>query len=54
MAMPEQDNKALVRQGYEALNERDPDAFRAAHADDIVIHDHDEEVHGIDAVVDHQ
>lgn len=48
------DPKAVVRQGYEALNNRDRDLFRKVHAEDVVLHDTNGDVHGTDALVEHQ
>lgn len=47
-------NKELVRRVVEALNERDEEAFVETHTRDVVLHDHDEELHGVDAAVEHE
>lgn len=47
-------NKELVRRVFETLNDRDFDAFAATHASDVVLHDHEEEFHGVDAAVEHE
>lgn len=49
-----QTNKDLFRQVVDALNERDFDAFAATHATDVVLHDHDEAIHGIEAAIEHE
>lgn len=48
------DQKAVIRKGYEALNNRDPDLFREVHADDVVLHDTNDDARGIDALTEHQ
>ncbi|WP_096391422.1 ester cyclase [Halopenitus persicus] len=47
-------NKELFRRVFDALNDRDFDAFADTHADDVVLHDHDEEFHGVEAVTEHE
>lgn len=47
------ENEELVRRHFETVNERNRDAFVALHADDIVVHSGDSEVHGIEAVVEY-
>lgn len=54
MATATQDSEDLFRQTFDALNDREFDAFAATHADDVVLHDHEETIHGIDAVVEHE
>lgn len=54
MATATQDTKDLFRQVFDALNDRDFEAFAATHADDVVLHDHDEAIHGVDAAVEHE
>lgn len=49
-----QTNKELFRRVCDALNERDFDAFADVHADDVVLHDHDEEFHGVEAAIEHE
>lgn len=38
----------------DALNDRDFDRFAETHADDVILHDHDETLHGVEAAVEHQ
>lgn len=49
-----QTNKELFRRVFDALNGRDFDAFADTHADDIVLHDHDEEFHGVEAAIERE
>lgn len=42
----------LVRRAFDALNERDRDAFVDLHAEDAVLHAGDEEVRGIEAITE--
>ncbi|MBX0297939.1 ester cyclase [Haloarcula nitratireducens] len=49
-----QTNKELFLRVFDALNERDFDAFADTHADNVVLHDHDEEFHGVDAATEHE
>lgn len=49
-----QANKELFRRVFDALNERDFDAFAATHHEDVVLHDHDEEFHGIESAIEHE
>lgn len=49
-----QANKDVVRRGIDALNERDQDTFAERQTEDIVLYDLDEEVHGVDAVIEHE
>lgn len=44
---------ALVRRHFGAINERNRDAFVELHADDVVVHASDNDVHGIEAVVEY-
>lgn len=44
--------KEIVQQGFDALNDRDRDAFVELHAEDAVLHDTDEEYHGIDDIAE--
>lgn len=44
----------LFREVVDALNAREFDRFEATHATDVVLHDHDETLHGVDAAVAHQ
>lgn len=54
MSITTQDATDLFREVVDALNDREFDRFAAAHAADVVLHDHDETVHGIDAVISHE
>ena len=38
----------------DALNNRDFDRFAATHADDVVLHDHDETHRGVEAAIDQE
>lgn len=49
-----QPNKELFRRVFDALNQRDFDAFADTHAEDVLLHDHDEEFHGVEAAINHQ
>jgi len=49
-----QTNKERFRRVCDALNERDFDAFADTHTDDVVLHDHDEAFHGVEAVIEHE
>jgi steroid delta-isomerase-like uncharacterized protein len=49
-----QTNEELFERVVTALNERDFDAFADTHATDVVLHDHDEEFHGIEATIEHE
>lgn len=49
-----QSNEELLGRVVDSLNERAFDAFAATHTADVVLHDHDEEFHGIDAVIEHE
>lgn len=52
---PETQNPTdLFERVVTALNDRDFERFRKTHADDVVLHDHDESLHGIDAVIEHE
>lgn len=44
-------NAELVTRGFDALNDRDREAFRELHDDDAVVHAFGEEYRGIDAIV---
>lgn len=46
--------KALVTRAFDALNERDRKAFAETHADDVVLHDHDEETRGVEVAIAHE
>lgn len=54
MTTTTRNNKELVRRVFEALNGRDMDAFAETHATDAVLHDHDEEFHGVEASIEHE
>jgi steroid delta-isomerase-like uncharacterized protein len=54
MATETQDVKDLFREVVNTLNDRDFDGFAETHAEDVVLHDHDEEFHGVEAAVQHQ
>ena len=47
-------HKALVRRANDGLNEQSEAAFRRDHADDVVIHDGEETVRGIDAALERE
>lgn len=47
-------NGDIVSRAIDALNDRDREAFADVHATDVVLHDHGETVHGLDALVDHE
>lgn len=49
-----QTNKDVVQRGFEALNDRDRDAFIDLHTDDAVLHAFGEEYRGIDEIVTNQ
>lgn len=54
MSTTARDNKELFRRVFDALNERDFDAFAETHSKDVVLHDHDEEFYGIEAAIEHE
>lgn len=54
MATAVQENKELVRRVTEGLNDQSRDVFDELHTRDVVIHDGDEEVHGIDGALEHE
>lgn len=54
MGTTPQDPKDLFREVVESLNDRDFDRFAGSHADDVVLYDHDEPIHGVDAAVAHE
>lgn len=54
MATTIRSNKDLVRRVFETLNARDTVGFADTHAEDVVLHDHDEEVQGVDAAIEHE
>lgn len=54
MVTTAQSKKELVRQSFTVLNERDREGFVALHPEDTVLHDGTEEIHGIDAIADHE
>lgn len=54
MAQAPQTNEELFRRTVESLNMRDFDKFAETHSEDVVLHDHDEEFHGVDAAVEHE
>lgn len=47
-------NKDVVQDAFSALNDRDRDAFIELHSDDVVLHVADEEIQGVDAVVEEE
>lgn len=54
MATATESSKELVQRGFDALNDRDKEAFVDLHADDAVIYVFGAEVRGIDAIVENQ
>ena len=54
MATTARSKKELVRQAITALNECDREGFVALHHEDTVLHDGTDEMHGIDAIADHE
>ncbi len=48
----QEENKELLRQHFEAINERDRDKVAALHTEDVVVHGGGRELHGIDAVLE--
>lgn len=44
--------KTLVRQHFEAINDRDRDTIEDLHADDVMVHSGGRELRGVDAVVE--
>lgn len=54
MATLTQTSKEIVQRGFDALNDRDREAFVALHADEAVIDVFGEEITGIDAIVANQ
>ncbi len=52
MATTTRTNEELVQHAFDALNERDRDAFTECHAEDAVLHVGGEDVRGIDAIAD--
>lgn len=52
MATTTQTNKDVVRRGFDALDDRDREAFVELHADDAVMHAFGEEVRGIEAIAE--
>jgi steroid delta-isomerase-like uncharacterized protein len=47
-----EENKDLVRQHFDAINQRDREQVADLHAEDVVVHSGGREVHGIEAVLD--
>lgn len=54
MTNPNQNATDRIEEVVEALNARDFDRFAATHADDVVLHDHDETLQGVEAAVAHE
>lgn len=54
MTIPNQNAIDRFEEVVEALNARDFDRFAATHADDVVLHDHDETLRGVEAAVAHE
>lgn len=54
MSTTKQTNKELFRRSIESLNNRDQGAFAETHTEDVVLHDHDEDLHGIEAAIEHE
>lgn len=48
------ENKQVIRGAFEALNSRDREAFVGIHTKDCLLHNHNEEVRGIDAITEQQ
>lgn len=48
------DAKDLFREVVDALNDRDFDRFAAPHAEDVVLHDHDETITGVADAIEHE
>lgn len=53
MATP-QTNKDPFRRVFGAFIERSLDAFAATHADDVSLHNYDQEFHGVEATSEHE
>lgn len=51
MSTAKQTNKELFRRSIDSLNNRDQEAFAETHAEDVVLHDHEEEHHGVEAAI---
>lgn len=49
-----EEHKELVRRAIDAWNEQDRDRFAACHAEDVVFHGANEDIHGRDEVMAHQ
>lgn len=49
-----QTNKDLFRHVFDALDERDLEGVVDTHADNVVLHDHDEEFDGVEATNEHE
>lgn len=47
------DQKQIIRRGYEALNRRDRELFRELHTEDVLLHETEGDIRGIDAVMEH-
>lgn len=54
MSTMKQTNKELFRRSIESLNNRDQGAFAETHTEDVVLHDHDKDLHGIEAAIEHE
>jgi steroid delta-isomerase-like uncharacterized protein len=54
MATETQDATDVFRWVVDALNDRNFDRFAELHTEDVVLHDHGEEFHGVDAAVEHE
>lgn len=54
MTTETQNAKNRFEDVVDALNRRDFDRFIETHSDDVVLHDHNETHHGVEAAVDHQ
>lgn len=48
--MPAEENKAVVRRAWEAVSEGNLDVTEEVYAADCVIHEPDEDMHGVEAV----
>lgn len=47
-------HKELFERVVDALNDRDREAFAETHHADVVLHDHDEVFHGVEAAIKHE
>ncbi len=54
MSTTKQTNKELFRRSIESLNNRDQEAFADTHTEDVVLHDHEQDRHGIEAAIEEE